>query len=285
MRWSPSLARCPAASWPGGCRGGSGRWATGAGHLRLLLYPTAGCRRRAGEPPGPGRWPAAADDSAMLLPGPLDSPAARDNPVGSVRRSPACCASSRWPGGSSSGRPGGERGRARRPGGCAAPPGSFSPAANHDDGARGRACLRRGAAGPDRLSDVLIAPVFALIPAAVGFAILRRRLYDLDLVVNPHAGLRHARRAARARYAAVLALAGSTSTGGLGGRRWPWWPVMLMPLRAGCSDLADRLVNGDRGEPVRRGVQAELDPAGRGGAGRPGESVAREIAGSLKLRT
>ncbi len=255
----------------------------------LLLYPD-------GRLPSP-RWRAALvldtlavacqAIPAMLLPGPLDSPAARDNPLGvpplaGVLRFLAMLGPilvlaglavsvaalvNRW---------------LREPAGSLARRQITMVAL-----AAALLLVVVAQPGPDRLSDVLIAlPVFALIPAAVGFAILRRRLYDLDLAVNRTLVYGTLAVLLALGYAAVLALAGSATgerptLGVVAGVTVV--AVIVLPLRAWLQRLADRLMFGDRGDPYAAVSRLSATLQGAAAPGDSLESVARAIAGSLKL--
>ena len=119
-----------------------------------------------------------------------------------------------------------------------------------------------------RLSDFLIGlPVFTLIPAAIAFAILRDRLYDLDLVIN--------RSVVYGTLAVLLALgyAGVLTLAGLATGERPTFgvvaavtavAVIALPLRAWLQRLTDRLMFGDRGDPYAA-VSGSAPPCRAGG--------------------
>ena len=104
-------------------------------------------------------------------------------------------------------------------------------------------------------SSPLILPVllflaYASLPVATGVAVLRHRLYDVDLIVNRAILLALATGFAAAGYVALVVL--------IGGRSDRFWPSLLatvlvalafQPLRAWVVRLADRAAYGTRAAP------------------------------------
>jgi len=138
-----------------------------------------------------------------------------------------------------------------------------------------------------RLSDFLIGlPVFTLIPAAIAFAILRDRLYDLDVAIN--------RSVVYGTLAVLLALgyAGVLTLAGLATGERPTFgvvaavtavAVVALPLRAWLQRLTDRLMFGDRGDPYAAVSRVSATLQGAVAPGGSLDSVVSAIAGSLRL--
>jgi signal transduction histidine kinase len=131
---------------------------------------------------------------------------------------------------------------------------------------------------------VALAP-FALVPTAIGVAVLRHRLYDIDVVLNRslvYAGLTIA---IVALYTAMVwalgrpitadAWAGAVAVGIIG--------ALVLPLRSALQRLVDRAMYGDRGDPYAAlsRLTAILQSAAAPGAALP--ALAEAIADSLRL--
>jgi signal transduction histidine kinase len=125
----------------------------------------------------------------------------------------------------------------------------------------------------------------ALVPAAIGLAIVRHRLYEIDVVLNRSLvyaaltgtiiGLYTALVWALGRPLAVDAYAGAVAIGIIG--------AVVLPLRTGLQRLVDRAMYGDRGDPYAAlsRLTARLQAAVAPGAALP--ALADAIATSLRL--
>jgi signal transduction histidine kinase len=146
------------------------------------------------------------------------------------------------------------------------------------------AVVPESAGTPPVLAAVILA-MLTLVPAAIGVAILRHRLYDIDVVLNRslvYAGLTVA---IVALYTAMVwalgrpitadAWAGAVAVGIIG--------ALVLPLRSALQRLVDRAMYGDRGDPYAAlsRLTAILQSAAAPGAALP--ALAGAIAGSLRL--
>ncbi len=125
----------------------------------------------------------------------------------------------------------------------------------------------------------------AVVPAAIGLAIVRHRLYEIDVVLNRslvYAGLTVAIVAlytalvwALGRPLAVDAWAGAVAVGIIG--------ALVLPLRTWLQRVVDRAMYGDRGDPYAAlsRLTARLQAATAPGAALP--ALAEAIAASLRL--
>ena len=127
--------------------------------------------------------------------------------------------------------------------------------------------------------------VLALVPAAIGVAVLRHRLYEIDVVLNRslvYAGLTGAIVVlytalvwALGRPLAADAWATAVAVGIIG--------ALVLPLRTGLQRLVDRAMYGDRGDPYAAlsRLTARLQAAAAPGAALL--ALAEAIAASLRL--
>ncbi|TFV92784.1 sensor histidine kinase [Blastococcus sp. CT_GayMR20] len=127
--------------------------------------------------------------------------------------------------------------------------------------------------------------VLALVPAAIGVAIVRHRLYEIDVVLNRslvYAGLTGAIVVlytalvwALGRPLAADGWATAVAVGIIG--------ALVLPLRTGLQRLVDRAMYGDRGDPYAAlsRLTARLQAAAAPGAALP--ALAEAIAASLRL--
>lgn len=125
----------------------------------------------------------------------------------------------------------------------------------------------------------------SLVPAAIGLAVVRHRLYEINVALNRslvYAGLTGAIVAlyvalvwALGRPLAVDAWAGAVAVGIIG--------ALVLPLRTGLQRLVDRGMYGDRGDPYAAlsRLTTRLQAAAAPGAALP--ALAEAIAGSLRL--
>jgi hypothetical protein len=127
--------------------------------------------------------------------------------------------------------------------------------------------------------------VFALVPAAIGVAILRHHLYDIDVALNRslvYAGLTAG---VIALYAALIWALGRLLGSGTSASVLATGTVaaIVLPLRAWLQRLVDRAMYGDRGDPyaavsrLTTRLQAAAEP------GEALRAVAEAIAASLRL--
>ena len=134
-------------------------------------------------------------------------------------------------------------------------------------------------------ADILAVVVLAMVPVAVGLAILRHHLYDIDVALNRslvYAGLTAC---VIALYATVVWMLGHqlSSETSVSVVATGVVAALVLPLRTWLQRTVDRTMYGDRGDPyaaVSR-LAARLQ-----GAAEPGESlraVADAIAASLRL--
>jgi two-component system NarL family sensor kinase len=145
-------------------------------------------------------------------------------------------------------------------------------------------------AQPDSRSTPLAAgiislAVIALVPAAIGVAVLRHRLYDIDVVLNRslvYAGLTVA---IVVLYSAMVWALGRPLSGGTWASALAIGLVgaLVLPLRSGLQRLVDRAMWGDRGDPYAAlsGLTARLQSATAPGAALP--ALAEAIAAALRL--
>jgi signal transduction histidine kinase len=140
--------------------------------------------------------------------------------------------------------------------------------------------------GPTPLGAGLISlAVIALVPAAIGVAVLRHRLYDIDVVLNRslvYAGLTGA---IVVLYSAMVWALGRPLSGGTwaGALAIGLVGALVLPLRSGLQRLVDRGMYGDRGDPYAAlsGLTARLQSAAAPGAALP--ALAEAIAAALRL--
>jgi len=134
-------------------------------------------------------------------------------------------------------------------------------------------------------AEVLSLAVIALVPGAIGVAVLRHRLYDIDAVLNRslvYAGLTAA---IVILYSAMVWALGRPLSGGTWASALAIGLVgaLVLPLRTGLQRLVDRAMYGDRGDPYAAlsGLTARLQSAAAPGAALP--AVAEAIAAALRL--
>ena len=116
--------------------------------------------------------------------------------------------------------------------------------------------------------EVLIPVALLLVPASIGLAILRHRLYDIDLVISR--GLSYAGMAAFITAAYLLVVVGAGLALGTGGR--PNLPLsvvamavvalLIQPVRLRLERLANRLVYGIPADPYAILAEISRTPAG-----------------------
>jgi signal transduction histidine kinase len=119
-------------------------------------------------------------------------------------------------------------------------------------------------------SEAASSVLFALIPAAIGVAILRYRLYDLDLVISRAIGYTAVSALIAGLYLAVVAGAEAATGDSIGTTGHVLTAVAAAaafhPLRARFQVIVDRLFYGDRNRPddaiarLTRRLSATLDP-------------------------
>ena len=118
------------------------------------------------------------------------------------------------------------------------------------------------------LPAVLIYPFylgFAAVPICTGIAILRYRLYDIDVIISRAVVLAVLTAFVTIGYVTVVVVAGATLGTRLDRGRWPSLAVLVVvalafqPLRRRVLRLADRLVYGQRAAPY----EALADFSGR----------------------
>jgi two-component system NarL family sensor kinase len=126
---------------------------------------------------------------------------------------------------------------------------------------------------------------FALVPASIGVAVLRHRLYDIDAVLNRslvYAGLTGA---IVVLYSAMVWALGRPLSGGTWASAVAIGIVgaLVLPLRSGLQRLVDRAMYGDRGDPYAAlsGLTTRLQSAAAPGAALP--AVAEAIVQALRL--
>ncbi|MCW2637498.1 MAG: sensor histidine kinase [Blastococcus sp.] len=135
------------------------------------------------------------------------------------------------------------------------------------------------------VTTALTLGVLALVPAAIGVAVLRHRLYDIDVVLNRSLVYTGLTGAILALYTAMVwalgrpitadAWAGAVAVGIIG--------ALVLPLRSGLQRLVDRAMYGDRGNPYAAlsRLTAILQSAAAPGAALP--ALTEAIAASLRL--
>jgi signal transduction histidine kinase len=143
--------------------------------------------------------------------------------------------------------------------------------------------LEPGGASTPAWAALLPLAVFALVPAAIGVAVLRHRLYDIDVVLN--------RSLVYAGLTAVIAVLYAAVVWALGSPLHDWTAAvaiglvgaLVLPLRSGLQRLVDRAMYGDRGNPYAAlsHLTARLQAAAAPGAALP--AVADAIADALRL--
>jgi signal transduction histidine kinase len=138
---------------------------------------------------------------------------------------------------------------------------------------------------PPVWAAVLSLVVMALVPAAIGVAVVRHQLYDIDAVLNRslvYAGLTGA---IVVIYSAMVWALGRPLSGGTWASALAIGLVgaLVLPLRAGLQRVVDRAMYGDRGDPYAAlsGLTARLQSAAAPGAALP--AVADAIAAALRL--
>jgi signal transduction histidine kinase len=132
---------------------------------------------------------------------------------------------------------------------------------------------------------VVVLVVFALVPAAIGVAILRHHLYDIDVVLNRSLVYGGLTAAVVAVYALVAWAAGRPLGQGTGAGLLATGvaAAAVLPLRTRLQNVVDRAMYGERGDPyaaVSR-LTARLQAATAPGDALGG--VAEAIAISLRL--
>ena len=128
---------------------------------------------------------------------------------------------------------------------------------------------------------------YTSVPVFAGIAVLKYRLYDIDVIISRAVVLATLTAFVTIGYVAVVVAIGAVLGGGVAGRFWPSLVALVMvalafqPLRQRVVRLADRLVYGRRAAPYealaefsrrlgRAGVAADLLPA-------LAEAVARSV--------
>lgn len=121
------------------------------------------------------------------------------------------------------------------------------------------------AAGPSAALPATLAA--GLIPATIGVAILRHRLWDLDVVINRSLVYGFTTAGILAVYVAVVVLLGDLvgRTTGAPVVATAVAALLVLPLREQAQRLASRLRYGDRGDPYRALARLgeQLNAAGR----------------------
>jgi signal transduction histidine kinase len=142
-----------------------------------------------------------------------------------------------------------------------------------------------GSADPSWSVTAAILVVFALVPAAIGVAILRHHLYDIDVVLNRSLVYGGLTAAVVALYAGLVWAAarplGTGTTASLLATGVA--AAAVLPLRTRLQRVVDRAMYGERGDPYS--AVSRLTTRLQGAAA-PGESlaaVAEAIAVSLRL--
>jgi signal transduction histidine kinase len=137
---------------------------------------------------------------------------------------------------------------------------------------------------PPALAVVTLA-MLMFVPVTIGLAILRHRLYDIDVVLNRslvYAGLTGA---IVVLYSAMVWALGRPLSGGTWASAVAIGLVgaLVLPLRSGLQRLVDRAMYGDRGDPYAAlsGLTARLQSAAAPGAALP--ALAEAIAEALRL--
>ncbi len=115
--------------------------------------------------------------------------------------------------------------------------------------------LARGPAAPALwLLSLALGLGYLAVPAATGFAVLRYRLYDIDLILGSAVRLAVLAAFVTAGYVAAVVTIGAL-VGGAGPDVWPSLLAYVLvalafqPLRRRVDQLADRLVHGTRAAP------------------------------------
>lgn len=110
-----------------------------------------------------------------------------------------------------------------------------------------------GEAGPSLLRDVLLALAIAAVPIATGIAVLRYRLYDIDIVIRKTLVVGVMAAFISAVYAGLVigvgTLVGSGGNAVLSAAAAAIVAVAFQPVRLRARRLADRLVYGQRATP------------------------------------
>jgi signal transduction histidine kinase len=145
--------------------------------------------------------------------------------------------------------------------------------------------LEPGGASASIWAALLPLPVFALVPAAIGVAVLRHRLYDIDVVLNRSLVYAALTVVIVALYAGILWALGRPIGGGTWASAVAIGVVgaLVLPLRSGLQRVVDRGMYGDRGDPYAAlsRLTARLQAAAEPGAALP--TVAEAIASALRL--
>ncbi len=113
-----------------------------------------------------------------------------------------------------------------------------------------------GSDAASNLQNVVTSSAVALVPCAIGIAIFRYRLYDIDVVINKTLVYGSLAVFITAVYVAIVAGLGSLAAGN-GARAGFWLPiaatavvaVAFQPVRSRVQHLANRLVYGRRATP------------------------------------
>jgi signal transduction histidine kinase len=131
--------------------------------------------------------------------------------------------------------------------------------------------------------EILSLVAMGLVPAAIGVAILRHRLYDIDVVLNRSLVYGGLTVVITVLYAAMVWALGSPVHDWTGAVAIGLVGAVVLPLRSGLQRLVDRSMYGDRGNPYAAlsGLTSRLQAATAPGAALP--AVAESIADALRL--
>lgn len=131
--------------------------------------------------------------------------------------------------------------------------------------------------------DALSLIAMGLVPGAIGVAVLRHRLYDIDVVLNRSLVYGGLTVAIAVLYAAMVWALGSPVHDWTGAVAIGLIGALVLPLRTGLQRVVDRSMYGDRGNPYAAlsGLTSRLQAATAPGAALP--AVAEAIADALRL--
>ena len=130
-----------------------------------------------------------------------------------------------------------------------------------------------------------ILAVFALVPAAIGLAILRHHLYDIDVVLNRSLVYVGLTAGIVALYAAIVWLAARPLGPGTGANLLATGgaAAAVLPLRTRLQRVVDRAMYGERGDPYAAVSRLTTRLQAAAAPGEALAAVAEAIAVSLRL--
>ena len=143
---------------------------------------------------------------------------------------------------------------------------------------------------PDWLQSLPVMAAYACVPVFIGIAILRHRLFDIDVIINRAIVLGVLTCLVTVGYVGLVVLLSAVLPIGHG---TPWLPflatvliaLLFQPVREGAQRLADRLVYGSRAAPYLQLAEFSNRLQGAAGSEELLRQMEQAVAGAVGART